>query len=316
MKTGWRRLLAVLVVMLGTTSLQAAPTVVVLPSDDAPVYREFIGALRARPEMAAFDLRILEPEPLPADLTRAMERAMVLLPVGTRALHRLLGQAPQRPVLAAMVSSGAYRSHLQRHESARRLLEQGSFSALFLEQPLSRTVALARLVRPQARHLGVVLGPASTDRIADLTEEAGRFGFVLELAVLAEEDNPAARIDAVMKRSEIYLALPDRSVFNRSTARWVLYASLRSRIPVVGFSARYVEAGAVASVHSSPTDQAADTAEWLAQWHSAGGVLGPPRLPRHYTLSLNRRAAATLGLELPRREELRHRLEKLVRSGP
>ncbi|RME34538.1 MAG: hypothetical protein D6786_04545 [Gammaproteobacteria bacterium] len=305
-----------LMALLLVATARAAPVVLVLPSDDTAVYREFIEALRTRPEARSLELRVLEPEPAPEELAREMGQAALLLPVGTRALHRLLASEPQRPVLAVMVSSGAYRTHLQMHDSARRLLERGLFSALFLEQPVSRMVALARLVRPRARRLGVVLGPASSARIDLLAEEAVRHGFRLELAVLAEEDNPAARINAVMKRSDVYLALPDRAVFNRSTARWVLYAGLRHSVPVVGFSARYTEAGAVASVYSTPADQAADAAEWLARWDPAGGILGPPRLPRHYSLSLNRRAATALGLQLPPPEALRRELEKLERGRP
>jgi ABC-type uncharacterized transport system substrate-binding protein len=72
----------------------------------------------------------------------------------------------------------------------------------------------------------------------------------------------------------------------------------RNRIPLIGFSAAYVKAGALAAIYSTPENIADQLAELTAQSLSAAGAVKQIISPKYFSVSINSRVARSLGVQL------------------
>jgi ABC-type uncharacterized transport system substrate-binding protein len=102
----------------------------------------------------------------------------------------------------------------------------------------------------------------------------------------------------VLDNCDVLLALADPQVFNSQSIQNILLAAFRSKVPMVGFSPAYVRAGALLSVHVTPT-QAALQAAVLVQ-----GVLSGKALPANpvesndFEVGVNEHVARAMNLSL------------------
>ncbi len=293
-----------------------AEDLLLLPSGDGGIYARFMERFLDTAEIRPLNKRILPPasrQAFPADVARHPRG--LLLTIGTRALHFALSQTSTQPILAVMVTEEAFREHVRRHPKAQQRLASGKLGAIYLQQPLIRQLALARVVAPRARRLGTVFGPQTRGLRTRMQRLASTFRFQLVPGMLRGKDNPSRMIDHIIAHSDIYLALPDSAVFNQGTARWVLYSALKWRHPVLAFSARYVEAGALAAVYTSIDDIAIESAEAVGLWHRHDGdALPAPHMPRRYSISTNPDAADSLDIMLPSPTRIRAGIETLMQE--
>ena len=84
-------------------------------------------------------------------------------------------------------------------------------------------------------------------------------------------------------------------------------------MPVIGYSAAYVRAGALAAAYSTPRQIGQEAAQVARQlWR--GGALPTPRYPRNFSIAINRPLAESLGLNLPDEAAVQQRLQALESS--
>ncbi|MBR9828624.1 MAG: hypothetical protein GYB41_08285 [Oceanospirillales bacterium] len=291
------RLMAGILLCLLPIAVQADNALLVL-SDFSPSYNQVQDAIQTTaqkpPRVATLDT-----------LTVADSRTPIILAVGSRACEQMLSRYhPDTRLLCSFLPSTAFQRMQEQLLPEQR---HANISAIFIDQPLRRQIQLARLIKPEAKTLGSALGNNSRSLHTEL--EAGSLGqgFDLQLAYLSALDNPVELLTPVIANSDIFLVIPDSSVFNRAISKWLLYLSLRHQVPVVGFSASYTNAGATASVHSSATQIGLQTGEWLNRLY-ANEPLPPPSYPAYYDVSINPVAARTLKLVLPSPEALEQQL--------
>lgn len=301
---GRRWLLCALALWLLPLGARAGEALVVL-SDFSPSYNELLAAVR---EHATHPIRVVTLDRLKPDDSGTE----VILAVGTRACERMLERyLPQSKLICTFLPSSTFT------QLERKLLPRGSHaavSAIFIDQPLARQVRLARLISPAATTLGTALGSNSLALRTALEQAARAEAFELSLVELEQQDNPMQRLAPLVQGSDLFLVVPDSAVFNRAISRWVLYLSLRHKVPVIGFSASYTEAGAVASVHSSAAQIGRQSAEWLDRLQT-GGDLPRASHPRYFEVSVNPLAAQTLGLDPPSAQWLRQKLARTEAEG-
>ncbi|MBV0934462.1 ABC transporter substrate-binding protein [Marinobacterium weihaiense] len=232
-------------------------------------------------------------------------QAGLVVAVGSRACEQLLSQYdPQTQLICTFLPSTTFtllQQTLLPNSSRARI------SAIFIDQPLQRQIHLARLISPQGQVLGSALGSSSRALQQALQTGSQAARFELLTAHLTPQDNPIEKLTPVISASDVFLVIPDSSVFNRAISKWLLYLSLRNQLPVIGFSEHYTQAGATASVHSSATQIGRQTGEWLNRLQSGAG-LPPPSHPAYFNVSTNPVAARTLKLDLPTPAELERQL--------
>ena len=235
----------------------------------------------------------------------------VLVTIGTPATKLVHQHHLSQKTIALFITSDVWREISADHSYP------DFHSAIALDQSPDRIMLLARLLAPHARKAATVTGEISSTRTDALQESATRLNFSLATQTLGTKDNPVARMSPLFKNNDIFVALPDRAVFNRATAKWILYLGFRSKVPVIGFSKAYTDAGALASIYASPGNIGRHGAELTART-----LLDPDSFvsrlhsPRYYTLHSNSSVARALDIDLPNESTLYDMYEEALARLP
>lgn len=282
----------------------------VVISQDSPIYRDVARSMAAH---YTGSLQVVTTSQLKAAPNLLASRTDITVAVGAAATEHLLQVLPvSRRLLATFLPEPSWRGLLEQYGSRWRP-RRDRLSAIYVDQPLERQLALARLIKPSARTVGTVVGEATRPRLRQLEKVAHKYQFELVHSSLAQVDNPVKRLQPLIQRSDIFIPLPDQAVFNRTTAKWILYIAYRQRVPLIGFSRKYVEAGAVAAVYSSPQQQGRQGGEFLQRYNDSDGPLPVAQFPYYYSVISNRVAARSLQLKLPSDIELTRQLKEQMR---
>jgi ABC-type uncharacterized transport system substrate-binding protein len=90
----------------------------------------------------------------------------------------------------------------------------------------------------------------------------------------------------LLSNSNVILAVPDAQIYNRNNISSILLTSYRQQVPLFGFSASYVKAGALAAVYSTPAQISQQVAEIISNLSSASS-LPAPQYPRYFSVNTN-----------------------------
>jgi putative tryptophan/tyrosine transport system substrate-binding protein len=304
-----RWLLTLLLTSLTVLSAQAQTwSVVVVSSDKSAAYQEASTALVAELErlgLASNDILQVTAAELVASSALSPR---LYVSMGSEAAQTLMRLAPKAPVLFTLIPRMGFERLLA--EQGRRASAQ--LSAIYINQPLGRQLDLVRLALPQARRLGVLLGPESAVQLAQLEADARQRNFKLTVARVSVGESVFPGLKSVLEDSDLLMALADPQIYNSNSIQNILLSSFRARVPMAAFSPSYVRAGALVAVSSSPAQigrQAAEIAESVIK----GKALPEPQYPREFSVNVNEQVARSLGLEL-NAAELTQRLQRMEKS--
>ncbi|MDD2701278.1 MAG: ABC transporter substrate binding protein [Sideroxydans sp.] len=211
-------------------------------------------------------------------------------------------------MLAGMLSSKTFQQMRSGKMSA------SPVSALFLDQPLVRQVALVRATLPSLKRVGVLYTPASDFVAQPLQRELAKQGAQLVTMAVKPDDNLSGRLDELLAQSDILLAVPDSTIYNSSTIRNILLGSYRRGIPMVGLSAAYVSAGALCAVYSTPEQLAAQSAAMVSAFLHQG-AMPVPQFPKLYQIALNAEVARSMRFNIRSAEALRIEIDRVEGGG-
>jgi len=285
--------------LLACDNVKAADSLLLLSSEN-PAYESVASKIISQGPTISMDTSYTDH--MTDNAKNHLESYRLLITVGSLATEFAMKFAQQNStIVSTFIPSQRFQ---QLSEKYSRELKQREISttAIFLDQPLQRQLKLATEVRPQLKRLGFTLGPDSKYILPELKEAAATMNLSLNYQMLTLEDNPIQRIQPIMESSDLFLVIPDQSTLNKTTAKWLLYMSLRNRVPLLAFSQNYVKAGAVAACISTPEDIGRYTAEQLHL--IAGGSLPPPSFSPYFKVVTNPRIARQLNLSIKTAEQL------------
>lgn len=238
----------------------------------------------------------------------------LVVPLGLKASKAALQLDRPPQILAALLPRQAYDSLTGNGTAA---ATRRSFSALILDQPFERQMALARLALPKADKLGVILGRPSAGLKAELAKAASQAGLRLHAELAENADELFTGQRELLRDNDALLAIPDSSVLNQTTLMSYLITAYRARVPVLGFSPSLVEAGALAAVYSTPDQIGRQLAEIIADMAN-GKPFKAGRLiyPRYFKVYVNRQVARSLELDIPSDEWLYKQIEARPGAAP
>ena len=249
--------------------------------------------------------------PTEAELKTDIPQADYIVTVGTSAADKVYSLKPKVPVISVLITKDAFSTLAKKHYGSQEAAFARRVSSICLDQPVTRSIQLAKLLIPGASDIGVMLGPASAHRKAWLGEYITNSEMKPRFVSISAKDNPIHKIEPVLSRSDVFIPISDTRLINISTAKWILHLSYRHKVPVVAFSKSYLKAGALAAIYSSPEDVARDTSEWLLKPGNTG--VGGLYKPNHYSLDFNQSVAANLKVQLKAEQTYRERLGMEVR---
>ena len=270
-------------------------------SDAGGAYQELADAFRAAvgPRRG---VRVWFLADLPAtQLQRLSRESALLVPVGLKAARALADNHQGRAsVLMLMVPRA----------SADRIvwpvaLPRGAISAVYIDQPAERTLALVEAAFPGVKRVGVVVSEENADTVAKLREEAARRRIELKVETITAANHVARALRRVLNEAEVLLLVPDAIAINAENARNVLLTTYRFRIPVIGFSEGLARAGAVSSVYSSPAQIGDQGGRLAARMPSARGALPAAMHAAEFSLAFNSHVARSLGVNLAEEAAIR-----------
>lgn len=295
-------------------SASALDGITILVSTPAAPVHEFLEQFKTEfPQTinSRLPVKVITEEDL-ANNRAAIGEDDLLIAVGIQALGYASKLDAKLPVLGVLVPQSSFERILA--DSKRN---PHAFSAIVLDQPFPRQIALLKAVIPSATNVGVLFGPASQPLSSDLQQAAQQHG----LGILQENVNSAAelmpKLRRVLEGSPVLLAVPDPAVYNRETVQTILLTSYRYQKPVIGFSQAYVRAGALAAVYSTPRQIARQAAELIRLIAvKAPTSLPLPQVPKYFSVDTNRQVARSLGIELDDENALSETLLRIERQLP
>lgn len=295
--------LLVAVCLSGIAAPAVAARVAVVLSDDSAPYQEAYQVIRAHLDDSDHEAVRFYARDLAA---AALKDSRLVVAVGVLAADALAGLPNPPPVLAVLVPRAWYL------KSGRGRLTDGGrnlASAIYIDQPIERQVALIRLAFPDAQRVGVLLSADQAGLQGEVDNAMRSQQLVLVHAILAEGEHLIHPLENVLSEADLLLALPDPLIFNRNTAQSLFLTSYRYRDPVLGYSRSLTRAGALLSLHSSPAEIGRQTAEWVNSALLGATVRLPaPAHPVYFSISINEQVARSLGFTLPSELELEKRL--------
>jgi ABC-type uncharacterized transport system substrate-binding protein len=264
---------------------QAAPlSVTVVLSEGGGAYQEFAKALQSN-HSTQYDLQI-------ARVGDAIQDAKLVIAVGMKAARFLSSSAV--PVLNVFVPRTGYEK-LQ-------IAAAAVSSAIYMDQPLERQLALLSVALPEAKGIGILYAtrPAELESLRKLATENQ---FTLHVQHIDQQHSLASALTELLEVSEVLFVLPDAEVYSSDTIRNILLETYRKRVPMIGISQSYVRAGALCAVYSTPQQIAKQTAE-VIQYFLVSSQLPASQYPKEFEVSVNTQVARSLGLSIKDAEQL------------
>lgn len=231
------------------------------------------------------------------------DKGTLVVAVGVQALQYAARQNGNQAVLGVLIPQPAF-------EKIRTSASNDNLSAIVLDQPPSRQMRLLHMLLPQAKNIGILLGPISTRSNGFLAKAAADNDLKAIMATIQTEGDLTPALKPLLELSDALLAVPDPLVHQPGTAQTLLLTSYRYQKPVIGYSQAYVTAGALAAVYSSPSNIARQAAEVADQFPERQKALPPLQPPRYFSVGINRQVARSLGLDLQDAESLTESLMK------
>ena len=292
-----------LAIYLGFQPVSAeVPNILIVASADTAIYQRFQSTFRTQWDRQN-GATVLPPTVFLDD--SGLDKAGILadtdlvVTIGSKAARIIAGMALDIPVLNTVIPESVYRSLPETRQHCRR------HTAIFIDQPVRRQYALARLLFPQRDRMGILLGPVSAGKRAEINQLQSVAPRQLTVMEVTEDDSTMSVGRDMVTTADLLIAINDPVVLSRENAKWLLYVAYQKQVPVIGFSKTYVKAGAAAAVYSEPEQIARQSAELARNWGSASGrCLPSPSHAKYFNVTINHAVSQSLGSSLHNEDEL------------
>ncbi|MFZ2300897.1 MAG: ABC transporter substrate binding protein [Gallionella sp.] len=259
-------------------------TVTVVQSENGGAYQDFTNALR----------NALLSQNIPLAVTgvnKVIPDSGLVIAVGMKAAETVASSdAPF--VLNVLVPKVGYEKLLRNFP---RRAGSHTFSAIYLDQPVSRQVHLIAAILPDRHRVGLLFSTPPGE-LEQIRQEMGKRGLRLREKAVGTQSVSEA-LQELLLDSDMLLALPDSAIYNGSSIRNILLSTYRSRVPLIGFSSAYVKAGALCAVFSAPEQIAAQVATLIRQFGETR-LLPAAQYPQEFEVMVNEQVAHSLGLHI------------------
>jgi ABC-type uncharacterized transport system substrate-binding protein len=270
--------------MMVFVSQADALQVTILMSEDNDAYHEFADSFISESQRNKLSLEIQQTNSLPS-------KSDLIIAVGLNSA--IIASASRLPVLCVFISKAGFRKIVRGLPVNR---EKNTFSAIYLDQPINRQVAMVAAALPEIKSIGLLYSYLSPD-LENYRKAIIEKGFALREKKLESADSLYRDLDSLLEKSNVLLAIPDTEVYNSLTMRNILMTTYRRRVPVVGFSSAYVKAGALCAVFSTPSQIAVQAVSLTGQFIDTP-LLPVAQYPAEFYVMFNQQVARSLGISI------------------
>ena len=231
-------------------------------------------------------------------LVGLLDKTDIIISLGTSAAETVFKNKSKKPHIVTLITESSFDSLTKQYFGTEAVALAAGISPILLDQPFERKIALAKKLLPKVSRVGVMLGSATKEKITTYNNSIIDRKMKPQTLVIDASKNPIRQLDPIIKQSDVFIPVADSHLINVTTAKWILQLSYRYRVPVIGYSSNFVDAGALASVYSSAEGVAKQTLELLGTiFHK--DYIHAVHLPKFCTVKFNTNVAWYLNLTIP-----------------
>jgi len=256
-------------------------------SDQGGMYAEFAGMLEE--SLAGTNWSISSRHQAEALPPLAGQPELVVT-VGSEALRKTLGRGDNPPIIATLLPRQSYEKILAEFR------RPGRITAIYLDQPPARQAAFINYLLPGQKRIGILFSNETRNAAGNYRQAFASAGLTLESEDADTENALLPALNSMLGRVNVLLAIPDSKIYRRNNIKPILITAFRYQRPVIAYSPAFVNAGALAALHSTPAQIARQTAEMIV---AHGTNLPNPGGPSYFAIAINSNVAQSLGLNIP-----------------
>lgn len=271
--------------------------IAIVLSEPGGMYAEFAGSLEDTLVGTTWNVSATIPGEA---ITQYTGQPELIVTVGSEALRNTLRRGDNIPIIAALLPRQNYEKILaefRRHT--------GRVTAIYLDQPAGRQAAFLAHLLPGQKRVGMLLSSETRSTAATYRSALASAGLKLESEEVESENALLPALNTLLGRVNVLIAVPDNTIYRRNNIKAILITSFRYQRPVIGYSPAFVNAGALAALHTTPPQIARQTAEMIV---THGVNLPPPATPSQFAIAINSNVAQALNLNVPDEATLRRAL--------
>ena len=209
--------------------------------------------------------------------------------LGGEAIKWASVQASKIPIVATMVLKPD-------------VFKQGNnITGISLGYPLKTQFQWLRKFFPRQTSMAILFNPSENRTVVEAARQIGQQnGFNLTaIPVETPKELPYA-LEQLANNVELLLAIPDETVMSVNTAKEVLLASFRNKVPLIGISDNWVKSGALYALSWDYEDLGRQSAV-MAQKILNGAPVQTvsPEFPRKVTYTINTKISEHMNMDIP-----------------
>ena len=227
----------------------------------------------------------------------------LLIPIGSDATKKLLEKGINTPQLSIFTPSMPYNKMV--------IDDDTQHSAIFFNQPASRYLALIKNITSLSGTVSLIYSDYSESFYNQLFAAAQKQNVTVIEKKISNPDDIYKALDEILEQSDVLLALPDPTIYNRRSIKTIFLTSYQRGIPIIGFSESYTKAGAIGSIHSNLDDVALQLSEAIIYFTENSYTLPEKAYPRYFRISSNTKVARSLGITLDDNDEIHKQIVEM-----
>jgi putative ABC transport system substrate-binding protein len=180
------------------------------------------------------------------------------------------------------------------------LSEEENITGVSMNMPQEKQLRILREALPEVKRIGILYDPERTGPFVRSAQDAARrIGIKLVAMEVHSPREVPSSLNAMRGEIDIFWMLPDLTVITPETVEIFLMLSLEDNIPILTFSEKYVELGALLSIGIDAFDigrQAGEMANAILSGKDVEGI--KPVYAKKAVISVNLKVARKLGIRI------------------
>jgi len=284
-----RLFLALFLLLVSTLGQANACSVYILLSDNSKLYQQAAKDIRAELLAKGFAKPVVISDPKSLD-KNTVQASDLIVALGQKAVATSQYSFAQNPHLYSFIDTTQLPAKTN-----------SQWAAIVIDQPLQRLFNAAETI-VSGRYRDKVVVAVSEENLLvqqQISALKNRSDIEVEVVTVDANTEPAKIIDKALFNAGALLAIRDKQIWSGENAKWMLYQSYKFNVPVVGYSKRFLKAGALVSVYATLSQTVQKTSQMIMEWNQQGALSEHGIVYPEFEIEFNKNIARALKITIP-----------------
>lgn len=284
-----RLFLALFLLLVATLGQADTGSVYIVLSDNNKLYQQAAKTIQTELKMQGFSkpIHISSIQSLHNNVLHPKD---LLVPLGQQAAFNIHYSFERNSHLYSFIDKTQIPPHTD-----------SEWAAVVIDQPVQRLFDLASTIVAGRYRDKVIVAISEENQLLrdEISKLNNQSGIPFEVLLVDENSQPAKVIDKTLFNAGALLAVRDEHVWSGENAKWMLYQSYKFNVPVIGYSKRFLKAGALASVYATLPQTTDKTVQLIMQWEQQGMLTEHGIVYPNFEIEFNKNIARALKITIP-----------------